>query len=108
MEHRAGKIIKNLSGDMAYKSFLPNQLPPNPPIAFTDDVVHLLVEARSKLAVLDGLASRMPSVELFISMYVRKEALMSSQIEGIQTTLEDILNPMIESNVNSNVADVAI
>ena len=106
MEHRAGKIINNLSGDMAYKSFLPKPLIPSPKIALDDDIVKLLVEAHSKLAVLDELARRIPNVDLFISMYVRKEALMSSQIEGTQATLEDVLDPMIESNVNNNVADV--
>ena len=45
-------------------------------------------------------------MDLFVSMYVRKEALMSSQIEGTQATLEDVLDPMIEANTNSNVADV--
>ena len=45
-------------------------------------------------------------MELFISMYVRKEALLSSQIEGTQCTLEDILNPMIEDNTNRDVSDV--
>ena len=106
MEHRAGKQINNLSGDMAYKSFLPNSLPPNPQIELSDDIVKLLVDTHSKVAVLDGLAIRLPSVELFIPMYVRKEALMSSQIEGTQATLEDVLNPMVESNINSNVSDV--
>ena len=43
---------------------------------------------------------------LFISMYVRKEALLSSQIEGTQCTLEDILNPLIDGNTNRDVSDV--
>ncbi len=45
-------------------------------------------------------------MDLFVSMYVRKEALMSSQIEGTQATLEDVLDPLIEKNTNRNVADV--
>ena len=49
---------------------------------------------------------RIPSVNLFVSMHVRKEALMSSQIEGTQATLEDVLNPMLNENANRDVADV--
>lgn len=106
MEHRAGKLVSNLSNEMEYKSFSPNVLPPNPNIELTEDIVKILIDARSKLAVLESLATRIPSVELFISMYVRKEALMSSQMEGTQATLEDVLDPMIESNANSDVSDV--
>ena len=52
------------------------------------------------------MAKHIPDVELFISMYVRKEALMSSQIEGTQATLEDVLDPLVDANANRNVADV--
>jgi Fic family protein len=52
------------------------------------------------------MSSRIPNINLFVSMYVRKEALMSSQIEGTQATLEDVLDPLIDENVNRNVADV--
>jgi Fic family protein len=56
--------------------------------------------------LLEGLSSRIPNIDLFVSMYVRKEALLSSQIEGTQCTLDDILNPLIDQNVNLNVSDV--
>lgn len=91
---------------MAYKSFVPTPLPPKPSIELTEDMISLLIKANSQLAVLESIATRIPNVELFISMYVRKEALMSSQIEGTQATLEDVLDPMIEANTNRNVADV--
>ena len=65
-----------------------------------------LVDANRKLATLDGLSSRIPNMDLFVSMYVRKEALLSSQIEGTQCTLDDILNPFAEENTNLNVSDV--
>lgn len=91
---------------MAYKSFVPTPLPPKPSIELTEDMINLLIKANSQLAVLESIATRIPNVELFISMYVRKEALMSSQIEGTQATLEDVLDPMIEANTNRNVADV--
>lgn len=106
MNNRAGYYKQNLSGEMAYKSFVPNPLPPVPPIELSEDIVGLLVKANSQLAVLESIAARIPNVELFISMYVRKEALMSSQIEGTQATLEDILDPMLDTNINRNIADV--
>lgn len=106
MNNRAGHYKSNLSGEMAYKSFVPNPLPPAPPIELTEDIIALLVKANSQLAVLESVATRIPNVELFVSMYVRKEALMSSQIEGTQATLEDVLDPMLDANTNRNVADV--
>lgn len=106
MNNRAGHLKTNLYGEMAYQSFVPNPLPPTPPIEMTEDVLDLLIQANSRLAVLERVATRIPNVDLFVSMYVRKEALMSSQIEGTQVTLEDIFDPLIEANTNRNVADV--
>ncbi len=106
MNNRAGQYKSNLSGEMAYKSFVPNPLPPTPPIEMTEDIISLLIKANSQLAVLESVATHIPNIELFVSMYVRKEALMSSQIEGAQATLEDILDPMLDTNTNRNVADV--
>ncbi len=106
MNNRAGHYKSNLSGEMAYKSFVPNPLPPDPPVELTEDIVDLLVKANSQLAVLESVATRIPNVELFVSMYVRKEALMSSQIEGTQATLEDVFDPMLDANTNRDVADV--
>jgi Fic family protein len=103
---RAGILKTNLSGEAAYKSFMPSPLPPKPPIELDGDTVTLLAEASRQLAALDGVATHIPNVNLFVSMYVRKEALMSSQIEGTQATLEDVLDPAIGENVNQNVADV--
>ena len=106
MNNRAGIFVSNLSGKMAYQSFRPAPLPPNPPIELTEELVSKLVEANKKLATLDSLSSHIPSMDLFVSMYVRKEALLSSQIEGTQCTLDDILNPFLEENQNLNVSDV--
>lgn len=106
MKNRAGYYMSNLSGEMAYKSFVPNPLPPSPPIELTKDIINLLVKANSQLAVLESVTTRIPNVALFVSMYVRKEALMSSQIEGTQATLEDVLDPMLDANTNRNVTDV--
>ena len=106
MNNRAGAFVSNLTGEMAYPSFRPAPLPPNPPIALSGELVAKLVDANKKLAALDGLSARIPNMDLFVSMYVRKEALLSSQIEGTQCTLDDILNPLIEENTNRNVSDV--
>ena len=104
--NRAGGFISNLSGEMSYKSFRPAPLPPNPPISFNNDLISKLIDANKKLSMLEGLSSRIPNIDLFVSMYVRKEALLSSQIEGTQCTLDDIFNPNIENNTNLNVSDV--
>lgn len=106
MNNRAGCFITNLSREMAYQSFRPNPLPPEPPIEMSNEMIAKLVDANRKLATLDGLSSRIPNIDLFVSMYVRKEALLSSQIEGTQCTLDDILNPFAEENTNLNVSDV--
>lgn len=106
MNNRAGAFVSNLTGEMAYPSFRPAPLPPNPPITLSGELVAKLVDANKKLAALDGLSARIPNMDLFVSMYVRKEALLSSQIEGTQCTLDDILNPLMEENTNRNVSDV--
>ena len=88
MTNRAGTLVSNLSGEMAYESFRPAPLPPNPPIEVSGELLTKLIDANKKIATLEGLSSRIPNMGLFVSMYVRKEALLSSQIEGTQCTLE--------------------
>ena len=106
MKNRAGEWKRNMSGEAAYQSFVPSPLPPEPPVELDAETVELLVRANCQLAALDGITARIPNMPLFVSMYVRKEALMSSQIEGTQATLEDVLDPMLEANTNRSVADV--
>ena len=100
----AGTYITNLSGDAAYQSFRPSPLPPE--LNIDDEMLSLLTGTTKAIAKLDTLATYIPNINLFVSMYVRKEALLSSQIEGTQATLEDVLDPLIEENTNRNVADV--
>ena len=106
MNNRAGKLISNLSGEAKYESFCPKPLPPVPAIDIDSEMEKLLIEANKKVALLEGLSSRIPNMELFISMYIRKEALVSSQMEGTQCTLEDVLDPNIDENANLEVGDV--
>ena len=106
METRAGLYRNNFAGEMEYQSFIPSPLPPEPTIEMDQSLTALLIDAHRQLTLLEHLSKRIPSVDLFVSMYVRKEALMSSQIEGTQATLEDVLDPLLEENANRDVADV--
>lgn len=106
MQNRSGSFVKNLSGEAEYSSFRPAPLPPVPPIELDSEASALLIEANRKVSLLDGLSSRIPNMDLFVAMYIRKEALVSSQIEGTQCTLDDVLDPNIEANVNGDVSDV--
>ena len=101
---RSGEYVSNLSGEATYKSFRPSPLPPE--IEMDAEMIELLTSATKSLSALDTMSTYIPNMNLFVSMYVRKEALLSSQIEGTQATLEDVLDPMVEKNANQNVADV--
>jgi len=105
-QKRSGFYRTNLSGEASYQSFVPAPLPPNPPIELDGETTELLVAANRQIATLEELSAHIPNINLFVSMYVCKEALMSAQIEGTQATLEDILNPSADSGANRDVADV--
>lgn len=103
---RAGIYVDNLTGEATYQSFKPNPLPPIPEIELDEEIVKLLVDANKQLVKLDTASQLISNADLFISMYVRKEALISSQIEGTQCTLDDVLDPEVEANANLDVSDV--
>ena len=102
----SGKYRINLKGEMEYRSFIPTQLPLDKKIELDDEIINILTNAHRSLTKLEVISTRIPSVPLFVSMYVRKEALLSSQIEGTQATLDDILDPDAEKNNNINVEEV--
>lgn len=106
MKNRAGEYRTNLTGELQYKSFMPKPLPPDPAIQIDEEMAGLLSKANRNIGILEGLSRQIPSIELFVSVYVRKEALLSSQIEGTQATLDDILDPKVDENANRHVADV--
>lgn len=94
---RAGTYVRQLEG---YRAFLPTPLPPVPPLEPDSAVYRLLSDADRALGRLDGAASILPNPDFFVSMYVRQEAVLSSQIEGTQSTLKDLL--LFESQHTSN------
>lgn len=85
---RAGRYIKQPTG---YHAFIPSELPPNPRIKFDDGFLELLSRADRAIGRLDGCAETLPNSELSVYMYIRKEAVLSSQIEGTQASLMDVL-----------------
>jgi len=73
------------------KAFVPHPLPPRPPIQSDDEMDELRERASLALGRLDGLAAVLPDTSLFLYSYIRKEAVLSSQIEGTQSSLADLL-----------------
>src|ERR1700679_1206518 len=92
---RAGRAIRQAEG---YSAFIPAPLPPDPPLAFHRSLGTVLAGAGTALGRLDGVAATLPNPELFVAMYVRREAVLSSQIEGTQGTLADVLASGVASN----------
>jgi len=88
MKDRAGKFVTQPAG---YKAFIPKPLPPSPAVRYDEKIQSLLSKADRSVARLDGITTVLPNPDLFIAMYVKKEALLSSQIEGTQASLEGVL-----------------
>jgi len=85
---RGGRYVRQLTG---YRAFIPAPLPPDPPVHVDMRIASLLDSAALELGRLDGATQILPNPNLFVGMYVRQEAVLSSQIEGTQSTLEDVL-----------------
>jgi len=85
---RAGRYRRQPTG---YHAFLPAPLPPSPPLRLTGPLQVLLSRADRSLGRLDGSVQTLPNPDLFVFLYVRKEAVLSSQIEGTQRSLQDLL-----------------
>mgnify|MGYP003412360441 FL=1 len=103
---RAGRYIAQPTG---YRAFMPAPLPPNPALALTGELQGLLSAADRALGRLDGSVLTLPNPELFVFMYVRKEAVLSSQIEGTQSSLQDLLAAeaqLFDRNLPRNVDEV--
>lgn len=87
--HRSGRYIMQTAG---YRAFHPAPLPPDPPLELNGELQRLLSAADRALGRLDGSVLTLPNPDLFVLMYVRKEAVLSSQIEGTQSSLQDLLS----------------
>jgi Fic family protein len=85
---RAGTYVQQPAG---YRAFIPTPLPPEPGVAIDPMMASLLSSADQALGRLDGATGILPNPDLFVFMYVRKEAVLSSQIEGTQASLIDVL-----------------
>jgi Fic family protein len=94
---------KNITQPTGYKSFIPTPLPPNPPILIEGEIQHLLTNANIAIGKMDTMGYLAPNLDHIIAMYIRKEALLSAQIEGTQASLEDIFeyeNQIPVKNIN--------
>lgn len=87
---RLGRFVSTTFGDETVRAYVPPPLPPVPPVELAA-LLPLIEQANRALGRLDGMTSILPSPPLFLFMYVRKEALLSSQIEGTQSSLSDLL-----------------
>lgn len=102
---RLGRFIETSVAGETVRAFVPPPLPPEPPI----DVLSLLERlslAERALGRLDGVTMLLPRQELFLYMYVRKEAVLSSQIEGTQSTLSDLLRFETEARAGEPFDDI--
>ena len=87
---RAGRLVQQRAGPDGYAAFIPAPLPPVPPLDLSGRRGGLLERASSSLGRLDGI-SRGIDPDRLLYMYIRKDAVLSSQIEGTQLTLAELL-----------------
>jgi Fic family protein len=99
---RSGRYIRQPSG---YSAFYPNDLPPAPKIDL-GSLTQVLSDANLAIGRLDGVGQTLPNPDLFVAMYVRREAVLSSQIEGTQSTLDDVLAYELDSKAIRLPSDV--
>ncbi|MEA3465538.1 MAG: Fic family protein [Thermodesulfobacteriota bacterium] len=100
---RSGDFKKTATG---YTAFYPANLPPSPPINIDGDLQLLLSEADRALGALNIVVTILPNPDLFVGMFIQKEALLSSQIEGTQSSLVDILGADDDHDPTGDVGEV--
>jgi len=101
--HRSGVYRKTPGG---YTAFYPGPLPPDPPVELEGSLQLLLSDADRAVGALNTVASVLPNPDLFVAMFIRKEALLSSQIEGTQSSLVDVLGAGEENEPTVDVGEV--
>ena len=89
--NRSGSYVRRSTADEPFWAFVPKPLPPDPPLAIGPRLESLRDRASEALGRLDMISTLLPDAGLFIYFYVRKEALLSSQIEGTQSSFSDLL-----------------
>ncbi len=102
---RLGRFVETVAFGERVRAYVPAALPPSPPIDLLR-VLPRLTEAERAIGRLDGVAVILPRQELFLYMYVRKEAVLSSQIEGTQSTLTELLRFETEAAAGTPFDDV--
>lgn len=103
---RQGALVKNLSGALSYQSFRPAPIAEILPLDLSDQTRFTLAACSRRLGEIAGMARFVPNADMYLTMYVRKEALLSAQIEGTQCTFDDILDPANDASVHKDVAEV--
>ncbi len=104
-----GSYINTSVGGENVEAFIPNPLPPDPSLVWDGNLATLLSEASSSLGRLDGSARVLPNKELFIDAYIKKEAVLSSQIEGTRSSLSDLYRYEHDgkADIGSDVVEVS-
>jgi Fic family protein len=106
MERTTGNYMAGSLAGSHYKAFVPSPLPPEPALAFAPALLAQLERANQALGRLDGITLMLPDPALFLYQYVRKEALLSSQIEGTQSSLSDLMLYELEETPGVPIDDV--
>jgi len=101
-----GEYIVQKYGDEEVRSFVPSPLPPSPALSIDSALREELDQALISLGRLDSVATLLPDIGLFLYMYVRKEAVLSSQIEGTKSSLSDLLLFELEEAPGVPIDDV--
>jgi Fic family protein len=105
IENRAGKFVQQKGG---YSTFIPESLPPRDyrDLLADENLQLALSNAAAALARLDGVTQVLPNPDLFVAMYVKKEALLSSQIEGTQASLQGVLEFEAKMKSRENINEI--
>lgn len=104
-DNNGQKISSTVVGNEPFMAFVPNPLPPTPELQL-GSLLPLLEKANLKIGQLEGVARVLPDVSIFLYMYVRKEAVLSSQIEGTQSSLSDLLAFENEAKITVPIDDI--
>jgi Fic family protein len=99
----SGTYVMQATG---YRAFIPAELPPKPLLPLEGDLLMLLSDADRAIGRLDAATQQLPNPDLFVAMYVRREAVYSSQIEGTQASLTDLLEYETDAAAKGVASDV--